>query len=42
MEENAIDEIVNETIENIEDAPFGITEEEFEKIESGDNNDADK
>ena len=41
MEENIIDEIVNETIEEIEDLPFGITDEEFENIESGDNNDAD-
>ena len=42
MEENVIENIVNETIENIENAPFGITEEELEQIESGDNNDADK
>lgn len=41
MEENIIDEIVNETIEEIEQAPFGITDEEFEIIESGDNNDVD-
>lgn len=41
MEENIIDEIVNETIEEIEETPFGITDEEFENIESGDNNDAD-
>ena len=41
MEENIIDEIVNETIEKIDETPFGITDEEFENIESGDDNDSD-
>ena len=41
MEENIIDEIVNETIEEIEETPFGITDEEFEILESGDDNDTD-
>ena len=33
MEENIIDEIVNDTIKQIDEMPFGITEEEFESRE---------
>ena len=33
MEENVIDEIVNDTIKQIDEMPFGITEEEFESQE---------
>ena len=30
MEENVIDEIVNDTIKQIDEMPFGITEDEVE------------
>ena len=33
MEENVIDEIVNDTIKQIDEMPFGITEDEFESGE---------
>ena len=33
MEENIIDEIVNDTIKQIDEMPFGITEDEFETQE---------
>lgn len=33
MEENIIDEIVNDTIKQIDEMPFGITEDEFESGE---------
>ena len=33
MEENVIDEIVNDTIKQIDEMPFGITEDEFETQE---------
>ena len=33
MEENVIDEIVNDTIKQIDEMPFGITEDEFESQE---------
>ena len=33
MEENIIDEIVNNTIKQIDEMPFGITEDEFESQE---------
>ena len=32
MEENVIDEIVNDTIKQIDEMPFGITEDEFENV----------
>lgn len=45
MEEiEALEEIVNEAIKKFDEdvMPFGITDEEIEEIESGDNNDANK
>lgn len=33
MEENVIDEIVNDTIKQIDEMPFGITEDEVESQE---------
>lgn len=33
MEENVIDEIVNDTIKQIDEMPFGITEDEVENQE---------
>ena len=33
MEENIIDEIVNDTIKQIDEMPFGITEDEVESQE---------
>ena len=42
MENNIIDEIVNETIEEIEEIPIGITDEEMNDIKDGDENDADR
>ena len=33
MEENVIDEIVNDTIKQIDEMPFGITEDEVETQE---------
>ena len=33
MEENVIEKIVNDTIKQIDEMPFGITEEEFETQE---------
>ena len=32
MEENVIDEIVNDTIKQIDEMPFGITEDESQEI----------
>ena len=40
-EENAIDEIVNDTIKQIDEMPFGITDDEIENIEVvGDENES--
>ena len=41
MEENVIDEIVNDTIKQIDEMPFGITDDEIENIEVvGDENES--
>ena len=40
-EENVIDEIVNDTIKQIDEMPFGITDDEIENIEVvGDENES--
>ena len=33
MEENVIEKIVNDTIKQIDEMPFGITDDEIENIE---------